>query len=142
MMYHGALMNLVALRLLIIFLSNVLVMIMKCCLLMLKDTIIIMMWKELNNLLLLRALMKLLLCLRMLMIRLPNLRAWLYLNIALRIIYADNYYITEYVKKVSPPKGETDALQEPMEDKIAETEISLDEKEEESEGQKEDLPYN
>ena len=37
--------------------------------------------------------------------------------------YNDNYYITEYVKKVSPPKGETDALQEPMEEEIAETKI-------------------
>ena len=34
--------------------------------------------------------------------------------------YNDNYYITEYVEKVSPPKGETDALQEPMEEEIAE----------------------
>ena len=52
--------------------------------------------------------------------------------------FHDNYYITEYIKKVSPPKGETDALHEPMEDELAETEISLDEKEEESDEQKEE----
>ena len=70
-----------------------------------------------------------------------KLKTLLYLNIALRI-FNDNYYITEYIKKVSPPKGETDNLQEPMEEEIAETEISLDEKEEETEGQKKDLPSN
>ena len=53
--------------------------------------------------------------------------------------YNDNYYITEYVKKVSPPKGDTDALQEPMEEEIAETEIPLGEKEVESEEQKEEI---
>ena len=56
--------------------------------------------------------------------------------------YNDNYYITEYVKKVTPPKGETDASQEPMKEEMAETDISLDETKEESEGQKEDLPSN
>ena len=51
--------------------------------------------------------------------------------------FNDNYYITKYIKKVSPPKGENDALQELMEEEIAETGSPLDEKEEESDEQKE-----
>ena len=37
---------------------------------------------------------------------------------------------------------ETDTLQEPMEEEIAETKIALGEKEDESEEQKEELPFN
>ena len=49
----------------------------------------------------------------------------------------DNYkdcngYIIKYLNRCSPPKEETNALQEPMEEEIAETRNSLDEKEEES----------
>ena len=51
----------------------------------------------------------------------------------------DNAYITEYLKGLSPPEKETNAMQEPMEEEIAERN-SLDENEEESEEQKEDLP--
>ena len=47
--------------------------------------------------------------------------------------YNDNGYITEYIERVSPAKKETNVLQEPMEEEFAETESSLDEKEEESE---------
>jgi len=60
--------------------------------------------------------------------------------------YYYNYYVTEYLKGLSPPKGETDVLQEPMEEKVAETENYLDEKEEESNEQREEehscLPSN
>jgi hypothetical protein len=49
----------------------------------------------------------------------------------------DNVYITEYLKRFSP-KEENNALQEPMEEEIAETGSSLDEKEEESDEQKEE----
>src|SRR4051812_26650989 len=41
--------------------------------------------------------------------------------------YNYNYYITDYLERISPPKGETNVLQDSMEE-IAETESSLDEK--------------
>ena len=51
----------------------------------------------------------------------------------------DNGYNTKYLNKhlnrSSPPMEETNALHEPMEEKIAETGSSLDEKEEESDDQ-------
>ena len=53
-----------------------------------------------------------------------------------------NCYIIKYLDRCSALKEETNALQEPMEEEIAETGSSLDEKEEESEEQKEDLPSN
>ena len=48
-------------------------------------------------------------------------------------IFFDNYkvengYILEYLNRCSPPMEETNALQEPMEEEIAETGSSLDEK--------------
>src|SRR4051812_20383834 len=52
--------------------------------------------------------------------------------------YNDNYYITDYLERISPPKEETNVLQDSMEEEIAETESSLDEKEEESNEQKEE----
>src|SRR3954468_19822441 len=52
--------------------------------------------------------------------------------------YGENYYITDYLEKISPPKEETNILQDSMEEEIAETGSSLDEKEEESEDQKEE----
>src|SRR3954447_4245065 len=54
----------------------------------------------------------------------------------------ENYYILEYLNRCSPLKESTNALQDLMEEEIAETETSLDEKEEKSEEQKEDLPSN
>src|SRR3954471_15623354 len=51
--------------------------------------------------------------------------------------YNDNYYITDYLEIISPPKEETNVLQDSLEE-IAETESSLDEKEEESDDQKEE----
>src|SRR3954470_6902508 len=45
--------------------------------------------------------------------------------------YNDNYYITDFLERISPPKEETNVLQDSLEE-IAETESSLDEKEEES----------
>src|SRR3954469_14350765 len=51
--------------------------------------------------------------------------------------YNDNYYITDYLERISPPKEETNVLQDSLEE-IAETESSLDEKEEESDEQKEE----
>ena len=58
-------------------------------------------------------------------------------------IFFDNYkeengYILEYLNRCSPPMEETYALQEPMEEEIAETGSSLDEKEEESHDQEEE----
>ena len=50
--------------------------------------------------------------------------------------YNEKYYITEYLERISPPKEETNASQDSMEEEIAETESSLDEKEEESDEQK------
>ena len=83
--------------------------------------------------------MKLLPCLRMLIMLIMKLRIFHFSILKYCFEnYKENYYITEYIKKVSPPKGETNALQEPMEDEIAETEISLDEKKEESGEQKEE----
>ena len=52
--------------------------------------------------------------------------------------YNANYYITDHLERISPPKEETNVLQDSMEEEIAETEISLDEKEEESDKQKEE----
>ena len=46
-----------------------------------------------------------------------------------------NSYIIEHLKRLCPPKDETNALQEPVEEEIAETESSLDEKEEDSDEQ-------
>ena len=48
----------------------------------------------------------------------------------------DNAYITEFFKGLSPWKEETNAMQELMEEEIAETGSSLDEKEEESDERK------
>ena len=56
--------------------------------------------------------------------------------------YNDNPYITEFLERTYPPKEEIVALQETMEEEIAEAEISLDEKEQESEVQTEDIPPN
>ena len=50
----------------------------------------------------------------------------------------DNCYVTEYLKGLSPPEEETNAMKEPMEEEIAEIGSSLDEKEEESDEQKEE----
>ena len=52
--------------------------------------------------------------------------------------YKYNAYITDYLKRFSPPKEETNALQDSMEEEIVETESSLDQKEEESDEQKEE----
>ena len=49
--------------------------------------------------------------------------------------YNDNDYITNYIERISPPKKETNSLQQ---DKIAENGSSLDEKEEESDEKKEE----
>src|SRR3954471_24973863 len=52
--------------------------------------------------------------------------------------YDANYYITDHLEKISPPKEETNDLQDSMEEEIAEPESSLDEKEEEGDEQKEE----
>src|SRR3954470_1907307 len=52
--------------------------------------------------------------------------------------YNANYYISVHLERISPPKEETNVLQDFMEEEIAETESSLDEKEEESDEQKEE----
>jgi hypothetical protein len=49
----------------------------------------------------------------------------------------ENGYILKYLNRCSPPTEETNALQEPMEEEIAETGSSLDGKEEESDDQEE-----
>jgi hypothetical protein len=50
----------------------------------------------------------------------------------------ENRYILKYINRCSPPMEETNALQDPMEEEIAETGSSLDEKEEESDDQEEE----
>src|SRR3954471_9542975 len=52
--------------------------------------------------------------------------------------YDSNYYITDHLERISPPKEETNDLQDSMEEEIAEPESSLDEKEQESDEQKEE----
>ena len=52
--------------------------------------------------------------------------------------YENNGYIMRYLKTYHSPKEEINALQEPMEEEIAETGSPLDEKEEESDDQKEE----
>src|ERR1041385_3698566 len=49
-----------------------------------------------------------------------------------------NYYITDHLERISPPREETNDLQDSMEEEIAETKSSLDEKEEESDEQEEE----
>ena len=53
-------------------------------------------------------------------------------------IYNENYYIAEYLERISPPKENTNVLQDSMEEEIVETSCSLDEKVEESDEQKEE----
>jgi hypothetical protein len=50
----------------------------------------------------------------------------------------ENGYILKYLNRCSSPTEETNALQEPMEEEIAKTGSSLDEKEEESDDQEEE----
>src|SRR3954469_1050988 len=52
--------------------------------------------------------------------------------------YNANYYITDHLERISPPKEETNVLQDSMEEEIAERESSLDENEEESDEKKEE----
>src|SRR4051812_21801359 len=52
--------------------------------------------------------------------------------------YDENYYIIDHLERISPPKEETNVLQDTMEEEIVETESSLDENEEESDEQKEE----
>ena len=115
-------------------LFNVSVMIMLPYLLMLREIMTFMMWNKLKNLLLGRVHSKLLLCLKILMMHLINMRLMVYLNFAL-IITRNKMAI---FLNISSPKKETNALQEPMEKEIAETRSSLDEKTEESDAQEEE----
>ena len=55
--------------------------------------------------------------------------------------YNDNPYITEFLEKTYSPE-QVVTFQEPVGEETAETESSFDEKEEESDDQKEDLPSN
>ena len=64
-------------------------------------------------------------------------------NLAIREFCCENYqnengYIMRYIKTYNSPKEESNALQEPMEEEISKTGSSLDEKEEESDDQKEE----
>ena len=64
-------------------------------------------------------------------------------NLAILKFCSENYqnengYIMRYLKTYHSPKEETNALQEPMEEKIAETGNSLDEKEEDRDDQEEE----
>src|SRR3954468_10676657 len=80
--------------------------------------------------------MKLLLFLKILMMPLTNLRALLYFSIALKITITIIILLIILIEPL-PPKEDTNVLQASMEE-IAETESSLDEKEEESDEQKEE----
>ena len=72
---------------------------------------------------------------------LTNLRVLLYLTIFLEN-YDANYYITDHLERISPPKEEINVLHDSMEEEIVEPESPLDEKEEESDEQKEELWCN
>src|ERR1044071_100688 len=52
--------------------------------------------------------------------------------------YDANYYITDHLERISPPKEETNVLLDSMEEEIVEPESPLDEKQEESDEQKEE----
>src|SRR3954470_14228109 len=52
--------------------------------------------------------------------------------------FNDNAYISDHLKRFSPQEEENNVLQDSMEEEIAEIECSLDEKEEESDKQKEE----
>src|SRR4051812_17855566 len=52
--------------------------------------------------------------------------------------YDANYYITDYLERISSPKEETNVLQDSMEEEIVETGSSLDKNEEESDEQMEE----
>src|SRR3954463_10643467 len=81
--------------------------------------------------------MKLLLFLKILMMPLNYCESLSILNYCLEN-YDANYYITDHPERISPPKEETNVLQDSMEEEIVEPESSLDEKEEESDEQKEE----
>jgi hypothetical protein len=132
-----ALINLVVVGGINTSLFNVSIMIMLPYLLMVREIINFMMWNELKNLLLARVHSNLLICLKILMMHLINMRFMIYL------IFFDNYKeengcILKYLNRCSPPTEETNALQEPMEEEIAESGSSLDEKKEESDDQEEE----
>src|SRR3954469_13742372 len=80
-----ALINLVAIGGIKTYLFNVSIMIMLPYLLMLKEIMTFMMWNKLKNLLLGRVCLNLLVCLKILMIHLMNMRFMIYLNFALII---------------------------------------------------------
>src|ERR1043165_4035307 len=80
--------------------------------------------------------MKLLPLLKILMMPLTNLRVLKYLIIALSILMTIIILLT--ISKGSPQEEETNALQDSTEEEVAETECSLDGKEEESDEQKEE----
>src|SRR3954470_6773517 len=77
-----ALINLVAVGGIKTYLFNVSVMIMLPYLFMLKEIMTFMMWKKLKNLLLSRVHLNLLVCLKILMMHLMNVRFMRYLNFA------------------------------------------------------------
>src|SRR3954468_3326396 len=52
--------------------------------------------------------------------------------------YDANYYIIDHLERISPPKEETNVLQDSIEEEITEPESSLDEEEEESDEKKEE----
>src|SRR3954470_279702 len=80
--------------------------------------------------------MKLLLFLQILMMPLTNLRVLLCLTIALKITM--QIIILLIILRESLPKEETNVLQDSMEEEIAQTKSSLDEKYKESDEQKEE----
>src|SRR3954471_5242178 len=81
--------------------------------------------------------MKLLLFLKILMMPLKKSEILDILNYFFEN-YNANYYIIDHLERISPPKEETNVLQDSMEEEIAETESSLHEKEEESDKQNEE----
>src|SRR3954468_20859880 len=116
-----ALINLVALGGINTYLFNVSIMIMLPYLLMLKEIMTFMMWNKLKNLFPSRVHLNLSVCLKILMMQLMNMRFMRYLNFAL-IITRKKMAIFLNILIGAFHKWNTNALQEPMEEEIAETE--------------------
>src|ERR1043165_5698300 len=103
---------------------------------MLREIMTFMMQSKLKNLLLLRVPMKLLLFLKLLMMPLTNLRALLYFSIALKITM--KIIILLIILRESLPQRKRLMFCRTLWKKLLKLKNSLDEKEEESDEQKEE----
>jgi hypothetical protein len=128
-----ALINLVAVGGIKTSLFNVSIMMMLPYLLILMEIMTFMMWNKLKNLLHGRMHSNLLICLKILY----KYEVCDILKFCFNNYKEENGYILKYLNRCSPTE-ETNALKESMEEEIAETGSSLDEKEEESDDPEEE----